>query len=146
MREAVGAGFGLAGWGLDHSLARERVRDQWEPRPSYSSCSVLDIFPTVVALAGASLPPGRHFDGLDASEVLFGGSQTGHRVSGGGMCPSWALERVGLPPLTCPGYLCANRATLRSCLQVATSHLVEETPRVTPRRWTSFHSLSPLPL
>lgn len=42
--------------------------------------SVLDIFPTVVALAGASLPPGRHFDGLDASEVLFGGSQTGHRV------------------------------------------------------------------
>ncbi|XP_019493230.1 PREDICTED: arylsulfatase G isoform X1 [Hipposideros armiger] len=42
--------------------------------------SVLDIFPTVVALAGASLPPGRCFDGLDASEVLFGGSQTGHRV------------------------------------------------------------------
>uniref|UniRef100_A0A9L0RVM9 Arylsulfatase G n=1 Tax=Equus caballus TaxID=9796 RepID=A0A9L0RVM9_HORSE len=42
--------------------------------------SVLDIFPTVVALAGASLPQGRHFDGLDASKVLFGGSQTGHRV------------------------------------------------------------------
>ncbi|XP_004432973.1 PREDICTED: arylsulfatase G isoform X1 [Ceratotherium simum simum] len=42
--------------------------------------SVLDIFPTVVALAGASLPRDRHFDGLDASEVLFGGSKTGHRV------------------------------------------------------------------
>lgn len=42
--------------------------------------SVLDIFPTVLALAGARLPQGRHFDGLDASEVLFGGSQTGHRV------------------------------------------------------------------
>ncbi|XP_066877265.1 arylsulfatase G isoform X2 [Kogia breviceps] len=42
--------------------------------------SVLDIFPTVVALAGASLPQGRHFDGLDASEVLFGGAQAGHRV------------------------------------------------------------------
>uniref|UniRef100_A0A8C3X346 Arylsulfatase G n=1 Tax=Catagonus wagneri TaxID=51154 RepID=A0A8C3X346_9CETA len=42
--------------------------------------SVLDIFPTVVALAGASLPGGRHFDGLDASEVLLGGAQTGHRV------------------------------------------------------------------
>lgn len=42
--------------------------------------SVLDIFPTVVALAGASLPRGRRFDGMDASEVLFGGSQTGHRV------------------------------------------------------------------
>ncbi|XP_037666724.1 arylsulfatase G isoform X2 [Choloepus didactylus] len=42
--------------------------------------SVLDIFPTVVALARASLPLGRHFDGLDVSEVLFGGLQTGHRV------------------------------------------------------------------
>uniref|UniRef100_A0A8C5LCI4 Arylsulfatase G n=1 Tax=Jaculus jaculus TaxID=51337 RepID=A0A8C5LCI4_JACJA len=42
--------------------------------------SVLDIFPTVVALAGASLPPGRRFDGLDASEVLLGRSQAGHRV------------------------------------------------------------------
>ncbi|XP_073091928.1 arylsulfatase G isoform X5 [Manis javanica] len=42
--------------------------------------SVLDIFPTVVALAGAGLPQGRHFDGLDVSEVLFGRSQTGHRV------------------------------------------------------------------
>ncbi|XP_021104280.1 arylsulfatase G isoform X4 [Heterocephalus glaber] len=42
--------------------------------------SVLDIFPTVVALAGASLPQGRHFDGLDASNVLLGRSQMGHRV------------------------------------------------------------------
>ncbi|XP_008567596.1 PREDICTED: arylsulfatase G [Galeopterus variegatus] len=42
--------------------------------------SVLDIFPTVVALARASLPQSRHFDGQDASEVLFGHSQTGHRV------------------------------------------------------------------
>lgn len=42
--------------------------------------SVLDIFPTVVALAGASLPRDRHFDGLDASAVLFGRSRTGHRV------------------------------------------------------------------
>ncbi|XP_034361550.1 arylsulfatase G isoform X1 [Arvicanthis niloticus] len=42
--------------------------------------SLLDIFPTVIALTGASLPPNRKFDGLDASEVLFGKSQTGHRV------------------------------------------------------------------
>ncbi|XP_021511396.1 arylsulfatase G isoform X2 [Meriones unguiculatus] len=42
--------------------------------------SVLDIFPTAIALAGASLPPHRNFDGLDASGVLFGRSQTGHRV------------------------------------------------------------------
>nr|XP_040124476.1 arylsulfatase G isoform X11 [Ictidomys tridecemlineatus] len=42
--------------------------------------SVLDIFPTVVALAQATLPQDRRFDGLDASEVLLGRSQTGHRV------------------------------------------------------------------
>nr|XP_012602887.1 arylsulfatase G isoform X2 [Microcebus murinus] len=49
--------------------------------------SVLDIFPTVVALAQASLPRGRHFDGVDVSKVLFGRSQAGHRVSGGGAVP-----------------------------------------------------------
>ncbi|XP_027374975.1 arylsulfatase G isoform X2 [Bos indicus] len=42
--------------------------------------SVLDIFPTVLALAGAPLPQGRRFDGLDVSQVLFGRAQTGHRV------------------------------------------------------------------
>ncbi|XP_056673235.1 arylsulfatase G isoform X2 [Monodelphis domestica] len=42
--------------------------------------SVLDIFPTIASLAQVSLPPQRHFDGLDISEVLFGHSQTGHRV------------------------------------------------------------------
>ncbi|XP_023569914.1 arylsulfatase G isoform X2 [Octodon degus] len=42
--------------------------------------SVLDVFPTVVALAGASLPQARHFDGLDVSSVLLGKSQKGHRV------------------------------------------------------------------
>ncbi|XP_057570768.1 arylsulfatase G isoform X1 [Hippopotamus amphibius kiboko] len=42
--------------------------------------SVLDIFPTVVALAGARLPESRHFDGLDASGVLFRRAQTGHRA------------------------------------------------------------------
>lgn len=42
--------------------------------------SVLDIFPMVVALAGASLPQDRHLDGLDASGVILGRSQMGHRV------------------------------------------------------------------
>ncbi|CAH6776349.1 Arsg [Phodopus roborovskii] len=42
--------------------------------------SMLDIFPTAIALAGASLPPNRKFDGFDVSEVLFGRSQEGHRV------------------------------------------------------------------
>ncbi|XP_007525026.1 arylsulfatase G isoform X2 [Erinaceus europaeus] len=42
--------------------------------------SMLDIFPTVVTLAGASLPQARRFDGLDVSEVLFGRSQMGHRT------------------------------------------------------------------
>uniref|UniRef100_A0A4X2KXN3 Arylsulfatase G n=1 Tax=Vombatus ursinus TaxID=29139 RepID=A0A4X2KXN3_VOMUR len=42
--------------------------------------SVLDIFPTIASLAKVNLPPKRHFDGLDISEVLFGHSHTGHRV------------------------------------------------------------------
>ncbi|XP_045155420.1 arylsulfatase G [Echinops telfairi] len=49
--------------------------------------SVLDIFPTVVALARTCLPPDRHLDGLDASEVLLSRRQTGHRQkeeAGGG--------------------------------------------------------------
>ncbi|KAM9748760.1 arylsulfatase G isoform 1-T5 [Dama dama] len=44
--------------------------------------SVLDIFPTVLALAGAPLPGGRRFDGLDVSQELFGRAQTGHRLHG----------------------------------------------------------------
>nr|XP_012309264.1 arylsulfatase G isoform X2 [Aotus nancymaae] len=65
--------------------------------------SVLDIFPTVVALAQASLPQGRHFDGVDVSEVLFGRSQPGHRVSGGGAVPpqQWGSWRVW-SPADCP--------------------------------------------
>lgn len=43
-------------------------------------CSTLDIFPTVVSLANASLPPHRRFDGMDISEVLFGHSDKGHEV------------------------------------------------------------------
>lgn len=42
--------------------------------------SALDIFPTLVALAGAALPPDRRFDGLDVSPVLFGWSDVGHKV------------------------------------------------------------------
>jgi hypothetical protein len=82
------------------------------PTLSCSFCSVLDIFPTVVALAGASLPQGRHFDGLDASEVLLGGSQVGHRVSGRRMCldpgsaGAWAVPHIlSKPPLHKPKHL-----------------------------------------
>ncbi|KFW66837.1 Arylsulfatase G, partial [Pygoscelis adeliae] len=42
--------------------------------------STLDIFPTLVALAGVALPPNRRFDGLDVSPVLFGWSDVGHKV------------------------------------------------------------------
>lgn len=45
-----------------------------------SFLSILDIFPTLVALAGAALPPNRRFDGLDVSPVLFGWSDVGHKV------------------------------------------------------------------
>ncbi|NXO13885.1 ARSG Arylsulfatase, partial [Oriolus oriolus] len=49
-------------------------------RTSLALLSILDIFPTLVALAGAALPPNRRFDGLDVSPVLFGWSDVGHKV------------------------------------------------------------------
>ncbi|NXT66251.1 ARSG Arylsulfatase, partial [Chaetops frenatus] len=49
-------------------------------RTSHALLSVLDIFPTLVTLAGAALPPNRGFDGLDVSPVLFGWSDVGHKV------------------------------------------------------------------
>jgi len=42
--------------------------------------STLDIFPTLVSLANATLPPDRRFDGIDISEVLFGYSSKGHQT------------------------------------------------------------------
>uniref|UniRef100_A0ABM5FNC0 Arylsulfatase G isoform X3 n=1 Tax=Pogona vitticeps TaxID=103695 RepID=A0ABM5FNC0_9SAUR len=42
--------------------------------------SILDIFPTLVSLANASLPPSRRFDGMDVSEILFGQSNKGHKT------------------------------------------------------------------
>ncbi|XP_058708417.1 arylsulfatase G isoform X1 [Poecile atricapillus] len=49
-------------------------------RTSHALLSILDIFPTLVALAGAALPPSRRFDGLDVSPALFGWSDVGHKV------------------------------------------------------------------
>ncbi|NXB78719.1 ARSG Arylsulfatase, partial [Donacobius atricapilla] len=49
-------------------------------RTSHALLSVLDIFPTLVALAGAALPRHRRLDGLDVSPVLFGWSDVGHKV------------------------------------------------------------------
>uniref|UniRef100_A0A8C3M063 Arylsulfatase G n=1 Tax=Chrysolophus pictus TaxID=9089 RepID=A0A8C3M063_CHRPC len=49
-------------------------------RSSCAMLSTLDIFPTLVALAGATLPPNRRFDGTDVSPVLFGLSDVGHKI------------------------------------------------------------------
>lgn len=49
-------------------------------RSSHAMLSTLDVFPTLVALAGATLPPDRRFDGMDVSPVLFGLSDVGHKV------------------------------------------------------------------
>uniref|UniRef100_A0A5F8AP22 Arylsulfatase G n=2 Tax=Macaca TaxID=9539 RepID=A0A5F8AP22_MACMU len=77
--EAVGACSGLIQVGVD-TAGSESESEELGPTQSCYFCSVLDIFPTVVALAQASLPQGRRFDGVDVSEVLFGRSQPGHRV------------------------------------------------------------------
>ncbi|NXG29290.1 ARSG Arylsulfatase, partial [Dromaius novaehollandiae] len=49
-------------------------------RTSPAVLSTMDIFPTLVALAEAELPPNRRFDGLDVSSVLFGQSDKGHKT------------------------------------------------------------------
>ena len=109
---------------------------------AWSSRSVLDIFPTVLALAGAPLPQGRRFDGLDVSQVLFGRAQTGHRVSGGGACPSRLVRRLACCPPSGSACFCAGRPILRRCLSVATGSPVYQTlGRGPPLRGASFHSL-----
>lgn len=43
-------------------------------------CSGMDIFPTVLSLAGVVPPSDRRYDGIDATNVLLHGGQTGHEV------------------------------------------------------------------
>lgn len=69
-----GAAGCRGGWGAPWGA---RLRARLKPA---SFPSTLDIFPTLVALAGATLPPNRRFDGLDVSPVLFGQSDVGHEV------------------------------------------------------------------
>ncbi|XP_077595260.1 arylsulfatase G [Stigmatopora nigra] len=42
--------------------------------------SGMDIFPTLLSLAGVTPPTDRHYDGIDATNVLLHGKQTGHQV------------------------------------------------------------------
>ena len=43
--------------------------------------SALDVFPTLLSLAGIDLPPNRHYDGMDLSRFFIGETTTAHRVS-----------------------------------------------------------------
>jgi len=44
--------------------------------------SALDIFPTVLSAAGASLPKMRHYDGIDLTSFFRGETKEAHYVSG----------------------------------------------------------------
>ena len=46
---------------------------------SHATLSALDILPTFAALAGVNLPPHRVIDGVDISNVLFGGAMSASR-------------------------------------------------------------------
>ncbi|XP_061611888.1 arylsulfatase G-like isoform X2 [Phyllopteryx taeniolatus] len=52
------------------------------PANSTSSAllSGMDIFPTLLSLAGVTPPSDRRYDGIDATSVLLHGEQTGHKV------------------------------------------------------------------
>lgn len=45
-----------------------------------SSFSGMDIFSTVLSLAGVTPPTDRHYDGIDATHILLNSGQTGHEV------------------------------------------------------------------
>jgi arylsulfatase G len=51
-----------------------------KPRVTPALASTLDFFPTFVKLAGATMPLNRSFDGVDISDILFGGGDEGHDV------------------------------------------------------------------
>lgn len=48
-------------------------------RESDAIVSTLDVLPTFAKLAGASLPPDRHLDGVDQTDLLVGRSESGAR-------------------------------------------------------------------
>ncbi|KAG5854283.1 arylsulfatase G-like [Anguilla anguilla] len=50
-----------------------------ENTTSRALLSGLDIFPTVLSLGAAEAPSHRHYDGMDITDVLFHGSETGHK-------------------------------------------------------------------
>lgn len=69
------------------------------------SCSGMDIFPTLLSLAGVTPPSDRRYDGIDATNILLHGEQTGHEVlpsssqSYFGYCQQGWCIRVLLPTL-----------------------------------------------
>lgn len=49
----------------------------------------MDIFPTLLSLAGVIPPSDRRYDGIDATNILLYGEQTGHEVLTGFCCQSY---------------------------------------------------------
>ena len=49
------------------------------PRSSYAMFSIMDFFPTFARLAGGKVPDDRPIDGVDQTDVLLNGNDTGHR-------------------------------------------------------------------
>lgn len=43
-------------------------------------CSGMDIFSTILSLAGVDPPSDRHYDGIDVTDILLHGSDTGHKA------------------------------------------------------------------
>lgn len=51
--------------------------------------SGMDIFPTLLSLAGVAPPSDRRYDGIDATDVLMHGEQTGREVPASFSCLSY---------------------------------------------------------
>lgn len=49
----------------------------------------MDIFPTLLSLAGVTPPSDRRYDGIDATNILLHGEQIGHEVLTSCCCQSY---------------------------------------------------------
>ncbi|ETE71871.1 Arylsulfatase G [Ophiophagus hannah] len=67
----------IQGCGKEKKVVAQQSRQPGKEDTAFPH--TLDIFPTLVSLANATLPPNRRFDGIDISEVLFGYSSKGHQ-------------------------------------------------------------------
>lgn len=73
----------------------------------------MDIFTTLLSLAGVTPPADRRYDGMDATDVLLHGKQTGHEV-----IQHFVVSMSAFLPFSYVCFFCSSSSTLTVALQV----------------------------